>query len=52
MRMLLLWLGVMTGAAGAKALKQGSKSEVRADYELICNAVQRSGAAAETDPSQ
>src|SRR5215471_16348671 len=46
---LIMLLGM---AAQAKPLKEGSKAEVRADFDLICNAVQRSGAAGEKDPSR
>jgi hypothetical protein len=48
-----IWLviGIVSGIAGAKALKQGTRAEVRADYDLICNAVERSGAAG-ADPSE
>ena len=46
---LILLLGVV---AQAKAPKEGTKAEVRADFDMICNAVQRSGAAGEKDMSQ
>jgi predicted YcjX-like family ATPase len=46
---LMLLLGT---APQAKSLKEGSRAEVRADFEMICNAVQRSGAAGEKDMSQ
>ena len=49
MRLILVML-VFGGAA--LALKDGSKAEVRADFAAICNAVERSGAAREKDPSQ
>jgi hypothetical protein len=35
----------------AKPLKQGTKEEVRADFEMICNAVERSGAS-KSDPGE
>jgi hypothetical protein len=44
-------MGLWAMAVQAKPLKKGSRAEVRADFELICNAIERSGAAAETDPS-
>ncbi len=50
-RVAVLALAILAGVAQAKALKQGSKKEVRSDYEMICNAVERSGAAGESDPS-
>jgi hypothetical protein len=45
-------LMLLLGTAQAKSRKEGSKAEVRADFAMICNAVQRSGAAHETDPAE
>jgi predicted YcjX-like family ATPase len=45
-------LMLLLGTGQAKSLKEGSRAEVRADFEMICNAVQRSGAAGEKDVSQ
>ena len=42
---------LLLGTAQAKSLKDGSKAEVRADFDMICNAVQRSGASGEKDVS-
>src|SRR6185436_14902786 len=47
-----LMMLVVAGAAQARPLKEGSMKEVRADFEMICNAVQRSGAADESEPGQ
>jgi len=43
---------LLSGVALAKEPKRGSKAEVRADYALICNALERSGAAKEKDPGK
>jgi len=49
MRWMILLLAVN---AQAKPLKEGSKAEVRADFEMICNAVERSGAGGEKEVSR
>ncbi len=46
---LLLLLGALALPAVALA---DNKADVKADYELVCNAVERSGADSEKDPSQ
>ena len=43
---------IFCALAWAKPLKEGTAAEVRADWDMICNAVERSGAAAEKDMSQ
>lgn len=36
----------------SQAQKTGTPAEVKADYEMVCNVIERSGAAKETDPSK
>ena len=47
----LLALGLASATAYAAPLKDGTPAEVKADFDLICNSVARSGAAKEKDPS-
>lgn len=51
MKMLLTALCLTSALSFAAGLKKGSAAEVKADFDLICNAVKRSGAEKETDTS-
>jgi hypothetical protein len=51
MRRWLIALGLAVASTSyASSLKDGTPAEVKADFDLICHAVTRSGAAKEKDP--